>query len=104
MAKIRVAFNGMGRIGKNVMRVITSEYNDQIEIVAGNDLVPASEIAARAWDQPVALAHRQPDAARHCAVGTVEPDVGGAPVGRHDVGHVAGQVCHSGVALVPIGG
>jgi glyceraldehyde 3-phosphate dehydrogenase len=45
MAKIRVAFNGMGRIGKNVMRVITSEYNDQIEIVAGNDLVPASEIA-----------------------------------------------------------
>lgn len=46
MAKIRVAFNGMGRIGKNVMRVITSQYNDKIEIVAGNDLVPASEIAA----------------------------------------------------------
>ena len=46
MAKVRVAFNGMGRIGKNVMRVITSQYNDQIEIVAGNDLVSASEIAA----------------------------------------------------------
>jgi glyceraldehyde 3-phosphate dehydrogenase len=44
--KIRVAFNGMGRIGKNVMRVITSKYNDKIEIVAGNDLVPAAEIAA----------------------------------------------------------
>ncbi|OQX29888.1 MAG: hypothetical protein B0D92_01270 [Spirochaeta sp. LUC14_002_19_P3] len=46
MAKVRVAFNGMGRIGKNVMRVITSQYNDKIEIVAGNDLVPAAEIAA----------------------------------------------------------
>jgi len=45
MAKVRVAFNGMGRIGKNVMRAITSHYDDQIEIVAGNDLVPASEIA-----------------------------------------------------------
>jgi len=46
MAKIRVGFNGMGRIGKNVMRVITSQFNDQIEIVAGNDLVSAKEIAA----------------------------------------------------------
>ena len=46
MAKVRVAFNGMGRIGKNVIRVITSQYNDKIEIVAGNDLVPAAEIAA----------------------------------------------------------
>ncbi|MBN2509406.1 MAG: type I glyceraldehyde-3-phosphate dehydrogenase [Spirochaetales bacterium] len=46
MGKIRVAFNGMGRIGKNVMRVITSELNDKIEIVAGNDLVSAKEIAA----------------------------------------------------------
>jgi len=45
MGKIRVAFNGMGRIGKNVMRVITSEFNDKIEIVAGNDLVSAKEIA-----------------------------------------------------------
>ncbi len=46
MAKVRVAFNGMGRIGKNVMRIITSQYNDEIEIVAGNDLVSASQIAA----------------------------------------------------------
>ena len=45
MSKVRVAFNGMGRIGKNVMRVIVEKFNDQIEIVAGNDLVPASEIA-----------------------------------------------------------
>ena len=41
---------GMGRIGKNVMRVITTQYNDKIEIVAGNDLVSAAEIAAR--DKP----------------------------------------------------
>ena len=46
MSKIRVGFNGMGRIGKNVMRVITSQFNDKIEIVAGNDLVSAKEIAA----------------------------------------------------------
>ena len=46
MAKVRVAFNGMGRIGKNVMRVIMEQYSDKIEIVAGNDLVPAAEIAA----------------------------------------------------------
>ena len=45
MSKVRVAFNGMGRIGKNVMRVIVQQFNDQIEIVAGNDLVPSNVIA-----------------------------------------------------------
>jgi glyceraldehyde 3-phosphate dehydrogenase len=45
MGKIRVGFNGMGRIGKNVMRVITSELSDKIEIVAGNDLVSPEAIA-----------------------------------------------------------
>ncbi len=46
MAKVRVAFNGMGRIGKNVMRIIAEQYSDKIEVVAGNDLVSAKEIAA----------------------------------------------------------
>jgi glyceraldehyde 3-phosphate dehydrogenase len=46
MGKIRVAFNGMGRIGKNVMRVIISQLDDRFDIVAGNDLVSAKEIAA----------------------------------------------------------
>ena len=46
MSKVRVGFNGMGRIGKNVMRVIVSKLNDRFEIVAGNDLVPAADIAA----------------------------------------------------------
>lgn len=46
MSKVRVGFNGMGRIGKNVMRVIASKLNDKFEIVAGNDLVSTSEIAA----------------------------------------------------------
>ena len=45
MSKVRVAFNGMGRIGKNVMRVIVEKFNDQIEIVAGNDLVSPEVIA-----------------------------------------------------------
>jgi glyceraldehyde 3-phosphate dehydrogenase len=45
MSKIRVAFNGMGRIGKNVMRVILSKLDDKFDIVAGNDLVPAADIA-----------------------------------------------------------
>ncbi len=35
----------MGRIGKNVMRVILSKLDDKFEIVAGNDLVSAEEIA-----------------------------------------------------------
>jgi glyceraldehyde 3-phosphate dehydrogenase len=46
MSKVRVGFNGMGRIGKNVMRVIVSKLNDRFEIVAGNDLVPTADIAA----------------------------------------------------------
>ena len=46
MAKVRVGFNGMGRIGKNVMRVIATKLNDRFEIVAGNDLVAADDIAA----------------------------------------------------------
>jgi glyceraldehyde 3-phosphate dehydrogenase len=45
MGKIRVGFNGMGRIGKNVMRVILSKLDDKFDIVAGNDLVPAADIA-----------------------------------------------------------
>ena len=46
MSKVRVGFNGMGRIGKNVMRVIVSKLDERFEIVAGNDLVPAADIAA----------------------------------------------------------
>ena len=46
MAKVRVGFNGMGRIGKNVMRVIATTLNDRFDIVAGNDLVSAADIAA----------------------------------------------------------
>ena len=34
MSKIRVGFNGMGRIGKNVMRVILSKLDDKFDIVA----------------------------------------------------------------------
>ena len=46
MKKTRVGFNGMGRIGKNVARVIVEKLDDRFEIVAANDLVPADAIAA----------------------------------------------------------
>ena len=46
MSTVRVGFNGMGRIGKNVLRVIVEKLNDRFEIVAGNDLVSAADIAA----------------------------------------------------------
>lgn len=46
MSKIRVGFNGMGRIGKNVMRAIVNRLNDNFEIVGGNDLVDPADIAA----------------------------------------------------------
>ena len=46
MGKLRVGFNGMGRIGKNVMRVILGRLPERFEIVAGNDLVAADDIAA----------------------------------------------------------
>lgn len=46
MSKLRVGFNGMGRIGKNVMRVITQKFGDKVEIVAGNDLVSPADIAS----------------------------------------------------------
>ena len=46
MSNVRVGFNGMGRIGKNVMRVIVEKLNDRFEIVAGNDLVSPGDIAA----------------------------------------------------------
>ena len=45
MDKIRVAFNGMGRIGKNVARVIVEKLNDRFQIVAANDLAPALDMA-----------------------------------------------------------
>lgn len=45
MKKLRVGINGMGRIGKNVARVIVEKFDDSIDFVAGNDLVSAPEIA-----------------------------------------------------------
>ena len=52
MAKIKVAFNGMGRIGKNVMRVIVEKFNDQIEIVDNPCFVSISTVSMREPNQP----------------------------------------------------
>lgn len=45
MSKIKLGINGMGRIGKNVCRVITKDLQDHFDIVAANDIVPVASIA-----------------------------------------------------------
>src|ERR1700688_871579 len=37
---VRVAINGFGRIGRNVLRAIIEAERDDIEVVAINDLAP----------------------------------------------------------------
>ena len=44
MKKLKVGINGMGRIGKNLCRVITQDLQDYFDIVAANDLVPAEMV------------------------------------------------------------
>jgi len=45
MNKVKVGINGMGRIGKNLCRVITQDLQDHVDIVAANDIVPVAAIA-----------------------------------------------------------
>ena len=45
MAKLRVAINGFGRIGRLVLRAALMSKRDDIEFVAVNDLAPAEENA-----------------------------------------------------------
>ncbi len=94
MAKIRVGFNGMGRIGKNVMRVITSVLDDQIDIVAGNDLVPAKDIAESLprdsiygrFPAEVSLKDENTiKVGRHEIAMYAEKDASNIPWGKHDV-------------------
>jgi glyceraldehyde 3-phosphate dehydrogenase len=40
MAKVRVAINGFGRIGRNVVRAIYESGRKDIDIVSVNDLGP----------------------------------------------------------------
>jgi glyceraldehyde 3-phosphate dehydrogenase len=40
MAKVRVAVNGFGRIGRNIVRAIYESGRKDIDIVAVNDLGP----------------------------------------------------------------
>ncbi len=42
---IRVAINGFGRIGRNVLRAIAESKRNDLEIVAINDLAPADTLA-----------------------------------------------------------
>ena len=45
MAKLRVAINGFGRIGRLVLRAALVSGRDDIEFVAVNDLAPAEQNA-----------------------------------------------------------
>lgn len=94
MARVRVGFNGMGRIGKNVMRVITSTFDDQIDIVAGNDLFPAKDIAESLprdsvygrFPAEVSLKdERTIRVGRHEIAMYAEKDASKVPWGSHDV-------------------
>lgn len=94
MAKIRVGFNGMGRIGKNVMRVIVSKLNDNFEIVAGNDLVDPKEIAESLpkdsvygrFPVPVSLkSERVISVGNHEVTVYAEKDANNVPWGKHNV-------------------
>ena len=94
MGKVRVGFNGMGRIGKNVMRVITSQFNDKIEIVAGNDLVSAAEIAAGLPKDSIhgkfpvdvkLISDNVIQIGEHKVTVYAEKDANNIPWGKHDV-------------------
>ena len=39
---VRVAINGFGRIGRNILRAIVESGRKDIEVVAINDLAPVS--------------------------------------------------------------
>ena len=94
MSTVRVGFNGMGRIGKNVMRVIVEQLNDRFAIVAGNDLVPAAAIAASLPKDsvygrfPAPVAQTAGDRLRvgdHELTIYAEQDAANVPWGDHDV-------------------
>ena len=42
---VKVAINGFGRIGRNVLRVLNETKNSNIEVVAINDLTDSNTIA-----------------------------------------------------------
>jgi len=45
----RIAINGLGRIGRLILRHYMSEPRGEVEIVAANDLVPTDDPSA--WRQ-----------------------------------------------------
>ena len=45
MRKVKIGINGMGRIGKNICRIITQDLQEKFEIVGANDLLPAETLA-----------------------------------------------------------
>ena len=91
---INVGFNGMGRIGKNVIRVITRLFDDDINIVAGNDLFSAAEIAKSLPKDsvygrfPVDVSLKSDNVIKigsHEVTVYAEKDPANIPWGKHDV-------------------
>ncbi len=44
MAKVKIGINGLGRIGRSVMRALTEQGYDDIDVVAVNDLTPLDSL------------------------------------------------------------
>ena len=42
---VKVGINGFGRIGRGVLRALLERHDDQVEIVAVNDLIPTAQNA-----------------------------------------------------------
>lgn len=45
MMKTKIGINGFGRIGRNAFKVITEKYENELEVVAVNDLTDAKTLA-----------------------------------------------------------
>mgnify|MGYP001801962609 CR=1 FL=1 len=66
MAAVKVAINGFGRIGRNVLRAIIESGRKDIDVIAINDLGPV-ETNAHLW--AVARAKRLPCVLRRTGLG-----------------------------------
>lgn len=66
---IKVAINGYGRIGRNILRALYErKLNDQIQVVAINDLGDVKINAHLTQYDTTGCAHRKPpDQGRDCA-------------------------------------
>jgi len=97
MTKVRVAINGFGRIGRNIVRAIYESGRKDIDVVAVNDLGPverAIEIAATAVGQEVPFGGNRHDTGARASSRLVRDRL---PVDEGHRGHL--RRCREGVDL-----